>query len=401
MTKKRFPAKLIAINIAFMICILGAIEIFSSILLYNKRQYTNIATNEKPADTWRFELHPSVGHAHIAADFKENPNAINSISKNRLYTEKLYTNNAENKLVHYLMLGGSTTDPLGSQFSGKMGTWPDQLAKRIQSAHSSFSIINAGAGASTSSQELLRLITILQERSIDHVISLNGINELYFSEDKYYKNPENVLASKMVLQGIDSGHLKAGEKLFGDTILRSISNAVEQSSAYQILALSIHKSIGNKNSSKSKESKQDIDRTSHSLTNSQMRAINRSVITWHKNAKIMHLTSKELGPSSYTLFLQPTYGIDMSLEDLQHARIGSSTHSDTFIARMTSSEYLAKINYLYSKFREKCSNMKYCVDLSTSKKLTSDQSLYKDYRHLNAKGNSLLSDLIFSYLVGR
>lgn len=35
-----------------------------------------------------------------------------------------------------LILGGSTTDPLGVQFSGEKGTWPDQLGLQLSGKYS-------------------------------------------------------------------------------------------------------------------------------------------------------------------------------------------------------------------------------------------------------------------------
>ena len=114
-------------------------------------------------------------------------------------------------------MGGSTTDPLGSKFSGYEGTWPDLLAKNLSKRlNSSVTLINSGMAGATSSQELLRLITIINymNEKPEKIISFNGINEYYFFIVDDYLNPENILASDMALNGLNKGQLPYKNKVF-------------------------------------------------------------------------------------------------------------------------------------------------------------------------------------------
>ena len=109
----------------------------------------------------------------------------------------------------------------------------------------------------------------------------------------------------------------------------------------------------------------------------------------------MRATSLEMG-AEYLVFLQPTYGLDLSHGELSKAK--NSGESVSTIAKQTTYKYLSDINYLYSLLRRRCHSLPYCIDLSTQRSLTSNQSLYKDPRHFNVSGNSILANLIYQNL---
>ena len=76
---------------------------------------------------WEQVFHPGVGHSHQTKEFKSNPNT-QGLSHNNIYSLEVFSpTHAPRDDQDILILGGSTTDPLGTQFSGKRGTWVHKL----------------------------------------------------------------------------------------------------------------------------------------------------------------------------------------------------------------------------------------------------------------------------------
>jgi len=78
----------------------------------------------------------------------------NNIFVRKDYKPAKESNNLDN--INVLILGGSTSDPMGTHFSGYRGTWIHHLFGAIsQNEPFEFIVDNAGNGGSTSSNELL------------------------------------------------------------------------------------------------------------------------------------------------------------------------------------------------------------------------------------------------------
>ena len=92
--------------------------------------------------------------------------------------------------VNVLILGGSTSDPLSTRWSGLRGNWINHLFDKLsKDSNKNYLVTNAAVAGSTSSNELLRLLTKMHQSQYDKVISFDGINELYFSKYVNMKNP--------------------------------------------------------------------------------------------------------------------------------------------------------------------------------------------------------------------
>ena len=191
--------KILLFNIAIFAGMIASVELSLNIAKYIKYKikYSESVTatiNQTGTPipiTWDQGFHFGVGHSHQISEFKKNVNTSELSFDNISVTELFQKDNQFSSQYKVLILGGSTTDPLGTQFSGHRGTWVHHLFDSISQNNSSRYIIdNAGNGGSTSSNELLRLITKFHSNSYDLVISYNGINEIYF----YIDNVENVIS---------------------------------------------------------------------------------------------------------------------------------------------------------------------------------------------------------------
>ena len=338
-------------------------------------------SNKKIPVNWRFGLHPSVGDAHIIDDFTVSPNTKNQDFNN---LAAIYNYGIKgNRSIKVLVLGGSTTDPLQTHVSGLRGTWPDYLFKDLGSKYAfKFSLTNAGNGGTTSSNELSRLITLSHENYYDIVISFNGLNAIYFVDAPQLKNPENVLASRMVVEAIDMGIIKT---IDNNTFI-NISNPIKPIKTYFSILISkskIYQHLSNFRNRKIR-SRKPVNNI-YKLSQREKEELNYASEKWYKNTKFMNAISKENG-SKYFSILQPTLGLnemkcskDISQDCLLDLRL------DVY------KKYHSKINYLYKNLRTKCNAIDYCIDLSNLDELTSDQNLYHDTRHPNSKGNQIIA----------
>ena len=216
--------KILLINTAIFTGIIASIELSINIakyIRYKVKYSESVTSNAIPTGKtipteWDQVFHPGVGHSHQLNEFKKNANTSKLSFDNISATEIFQKEKDFSSQFNVLILGGSTTDPLGTQFSGFRGTWVHHLFDSISTnSFSRYVVENAGNGGSTSSNELLRLLTKLHSNEYDLVISYDGINEIYFYWDPLLRNKENVLASRMLLNGINSGVIKVlGEKTF-------------------------------------------------------------------------------------------------------------------------------------------------------------------------------------------
>mgnify|MGYP001242741977 FL=1 len=97
----------------------------------------------------------------------------------------------------------------------------------------------------------------------------------------------------------------------------------------------------------------------------------------------MHSASLAM-KSKYLAILQPTLGLNNDYCKIINQNCLLSDRS----------KYIARIRYLYSILRERCSAKNYCFDISDDYALTMDDSLYTDVRHPNSEGNKRVADKI-------
>lgn len=383
---KKKQVKIFLVNVILLIGFLASIEIFSFLIIQLRESYKKNKEDIEYVRNWNFEFHPSVSNTHTLEDFKNNPNALNSSSTNNIFTQKLYGNSKRNK-INILILGGSTSDPLGSHFSGINGTWPDQLGSYLsQYDKNQFEIINAAVGGATSSQELLRLILLLQQKEPNIIISLNGLNEIYFMHHKLYEDFNNIYASKMTLQGLSNNKIIFGNKWFCKNICIPNNTAKLVTRINKKLQSSLNSFLNVKRENKPKKL------TFKTLENSQ-----RAAKIWKNNVIAMHAIAK-IKNANYLVFLQPTYGLDIDIKSFINEREKERESNLHPIKRNMTIEYILKINSLYSNLRTYCKQLDFCVDLSKEKSLNSSLSLFKDARHHNREGNKQIAITLGTYL---
>ena len=332
-------------------------------------------------------FHPGVGHSHQLKNFRKNINTSELSFDNLSATEVFQKDNDFSSQFKVLTLGGSTTDPLGSQFSGFRGTWVHHLFDGIsQNNLSRYVVENAGNASSTSSNELLRLITKFHSNKYDLVISYNGINEIYFYWYPYLRNKENVLGSQMLLSGMNAGVIKAIggktfkiESAFPSNLIGYIKKSITYKKLSEFKTNFLRRKALNANLTKK-------ELGVHKISKEEKEVLAYGASIWEKNIIFMNSASMAMN-SKYLAILQPTLGLND-----EYCKI--LNENCLILDRKDYPKYLARIRYLYSMLRERCSTKDYCLDISNDHALTIDDSFYTDARHPNNEGNKRIADLI-------
>ena len=356
----------------------------------NNKQIKENNSNQDTVSSWNFIFDPAVGTVHKKTDYLSSPNSINSTSNNNLFTYKSYGN--ESPKLSLLILGGSTSDALGTQFSGENGTWPDLFGPMLSNQEKrKVSIINGATGGNNSSQELIRLITLMQYYNPDYVISLNGSNEYYFEDSGVLRDNRNTYVPRMLASALNRSYINIPYK---NKHLSSQSWVPSSLINYnmQFNKLLRKLKVGrrkreleiNKGNNYKKNQINDI------LSPEKIKQLNRAANTWETNIIYMNAISNTRG-AKYFVFLQPTYGLDMTRKDLSNL---SKEEEKIAATELLKSNYLERINWLYKTMRKKCNKISYCFDLSQDDKLTKNYNLYTDPRHLNSIGNKTLAQEI-------
>ena len=139
-------SKGLLINLLVFLAILFSIEIFSFLIF--KIWFWRKGDNIELLKGMEIQLNPSIGHEHTDKSIKRNSNSKNSLSNNNIYTEKIYGNGE--KQIKLIILGGSSSDALGSEFSGINKTWPDFLGQKLSlKTGKQIKIYNAAVAAET------------------------------------------------------------------------------------------------------------------------------------------------------------------------------------------------------------------------------------------------------------
>ena len=220
MNKKVF---ILGINISLIVLIFSFFEVSSGFFIRKNYPEDLEKLNKKIEPNWNFSFHPSVGNAHLKKDFINSKNIKNATSFNELYLVKNYEKENNKDKLTLLVLGGSTSDPLGVNYSGINGTWPEIFARNLENKlKKNIKLISAGVGGATSSNELLRLLTISNIEKIDYAISLNGINEMDFIDEGLFDNKTYLYSQKMVLRGLRNDELHFKNKIFSSSFLNNL-----------------------------------------------------------------------------------------------------------------------------------------------------------------------------------
>jgi len=395
MMRNKFT-KILLINISIFSLLLVLIEIISSIFLRITKDPTvsSELIPELALKQWNQEFDPSVGMVHSLNDFREDPNTSN-LKYNKIYALKeFHSKNKESKEI--LILGGSTTSPASYQYSGLNGTWVDHLFSRKIFNKNKLRVFNAGSGGANSSQELLRMVPLIYSNEFDLIISFNGINEIYFANEKELKDPYNLFASRRIIKGLRIGLIKHDSKTYFSfskglkPFLFELDNIYSKSN----FAKSLIRIRNIKRHEKFLSMKEVDDRFDSDLSIQEKEDLQYAAKIWSKNVSTMRsiALNHEL---KYIVFLQPTFSLNMNKLELREEKIKQikniKVSGFSNVAARTNYKYQMRINYLYSLLREYCDQFRFCYDLSKNLDITTDPSIYTDPRHLNSQGNLMTS----------
>ena len=379
-------SKNLLVNLIVFFAILVSIEIFSFLIfeiwLWRK------GDNLELVESWEFELNPSIGHTHTDKSFKKNSNSKNSISNNNIYTEKVYGNGE--KQFKLIILGGSSSDALGTKFSGINKTWPDFLGEKISiKTGKQVKIYNAAVGGGTSSQEFRRLSLLLYKIKPDLIVSFNGINEIYFT-DKIFKNKDNIYASSMVLNGFEQNLIKYKNGLYCKYICLPKFSKLKTVRLSKVIKSRFSRTIDN----------QINYLTDHSLSKKDLNSLEEAGLIWKHNIYFMNAISNQKD-IKYLEILQPTFGLDISnteIDNLIKKELQDAHYYRREIFKKDNRYYL-KINALYSELRTHCHKMNFCFDMSKMNSLNNNTNLLNDPRHHNSLGNNLIAEIIVDKII--
>jgi len=408
--KNNFP-KVVLINSLLLLIILITLELFAKL-------FNNWAAREFNVEHWKFNIDPAVGHSHDLRDFEilEDSNSLEI--KGSKFHSKINSPNKEKKTFKISVFGGSTTDPLGIQFSGKNGTWPYHLSNIINNSSSDLNveISNFGIGGASSSQELIRLIASTQYSIPRIFISYNGINEKYFTYDHYIERT-NTYAPNMILEGINGSFLDTANgrffkckficiestelyKLFASTsnLLRS-----DLRISWQLEGVKPQKNGFRNSKYLIVRNKKFINslKEDKKLTKELEEKLIAASELWFMNVNFMHAIASSLN-SNYYVVLQPTYGLGMSRNKMvEQAKVKDqqNTYSNIVLSYMMDNGPEV-YNYIYKHLRKKCEIIDFCIDATVIKELTMSHDFYEsDMSHPNAEGNNLIADFIYRKIV--
>ncbi len=386
--------KYLSINFGVLfifLCFLEVIAIFSEPIIKKRFQ--------QKYPEWELVFNPSVGYAHnkngASLFYKNNPNIKNSISISDLYSHKIYGNQESKFSFIISTFGGSTTDPLGNKFSGFNGTWPDHLGKIFEEINplEKLEIINYGIGGANSSGELYRLISNFITHKPNVVISLNGLNEIYFSELEEYKNPDNIYAPKMLIQTINGPLLPLKNK-----ILYECKYFCLRSTKIWKIAGIFKKYYKNK---KKFINTYNLKKDNFVLNQKTIKRLDRAADIWFKNIQYMNQIAL-INDSDYYVFIQPVFGYEKSRQDILDLieNVKTEKKFKKILIDYIVTDRIEKNNYLFKRLDKFCSKLNYCFNAAKAVPvLNNDGKFYtNDLGHLNSKGNLKLAEYIFSQI---
>ncbi len=273
-----------------------------------------------------------------------------------------------------ITLGGSTTSGFYQHYSnGK--TWPFLLNKILENENYKYDVINAGHGGYTSSEELLQLLINIRrlDRNIKVIISLNGINNLYSENRKYYFLNDKVVEMYERQMWIDQSFLSR--------FMPNINSLIRYFSPDSKLESDMGKR------------KNNIISQTKNLSNIEI---------WESDIRIMYAISKSMG-AEYLVFLQPTMGLNGEQSIMPADRNSNDAKMLSFIlddqggSEGYSRGYREKLNHVYNELRLRCRIIEFCFDITDIAPPSSNNN-YNDPRHHNENGNQLIASKIFDIL---
>jgi hypothetical protein len=336
-------------------------------------------------------IDPSVGYGYDHRDYLESPNTMDAVGPSRLYTLRHYgTPEGDGGTpLTILALGGSTTDPiLQVKYSGTGGDWPHRLGQRLAAAGRSVSIANAAMVGNLAAQELSRLVAVLPESGADVVISLGGINEIYF----------NRCAPKFLLDAL--GELSSGGSLHhGDLSLRSASPLHRlHGTAIERLVRELRRGPrhGGEDVMTGERASGESLRASFELSDERRALLEKAADAWLIHNRMMQAICREFGVR-HLVVLQPAMGVTATRESLVaawQASVDAGSPDPVLHALLARKGALESLAYLYAALREHGRSIEGFHDASLPAIMPDTAEYWHSPRYPNAKGNARVAEVI-------
>jgi hypothetical protein len=314
---------------------------------------------------------------------------------------------SERPCLRILTLGGSTTDPVSSlKHAGKGGDWPHLLGRELAARGRAVEIANAGLVGCLAAQELTRLIAILPDHPFDIVISLTGINETYFADRGWYRDPDERMSPKFLLAAFeelaDGGTLSAGgQTLIATGIVPWIRRRAPVRLVSQLREMAAS-STDRVRPVPAVASDWEQLETPVVLTADRRAALERAATAWLTHVKLMAAVSRELGVR-YIAALQPAMGVGMSRDELVDSlreSLARGQPDETIHTLLSRPGYFESIDFLYRSMRKGAAGQPWLLDLSGPDVIASSTKGFHSPRYPNARGNHLIAVRLADAITG-
>lgn len=345
------------------------------------------------------QLDPAVGCSYAAAS------GDGGASPSRFFTLERF-GPAAGPALRILALGGSTTDPVTAvKYAGRGGDWPRQLGATLADRGVSVDIANAGMLGSLAAQELTRLLAIVPDHEFDLVISLTGINETYFADRAWYRNPDDRMSPKLLLAAFaaaeDGGTFTARGTQFGSTATIPF---LRRTAIARLMSAGDHGEdapAGGPERPDAEDSRLDADlAVPHPPSAERLRALEAAADAWYAHARMMAAVCREYGVR-YAAVLQPALGVGMSRADLvallREARNGDDAVLRRLLARPGA---LESVDCLYAFIRDRAGHEPWFHDFSGPGVLPYAAGCFHSPRYPNARGNGRIASRMAEAVVG-
>ncbi len=355
--------KIIIVNVLMLAVIILLLEgiFYSARKALNKDNVGFLFENDKSTDACvRMKTHPVLSHSH-------DTRGECSIKDGMPGEHFVFYDYTSNKPA-IVTLGGSTTSGYYQHYSNG-NTWPLFLHNMVSGK--GYQVINGGVGAYSSSQELLKLITEVRRlKNIKLIVSLNGINETPNYPggsilDINTKYPFLKLSQYKMLQS-----------------QRWIDQRINRSWLPNIKSFVMFVTGANINAWP--------DNDINDLKFKPIDAADR----WLSNVKSMHAVSASMN-IKYQVFLQPTLGL-YGVQSSMSSNIESNDAKMLKNLNENNPEYINEINNLYNELKQYCSELDYCIDISSVAPPTG--SNYSNARHHNQNGNKIIAEEVLKII---
>lgn len=346
--KIRYQFLIIAINSLILLLIIEASSHFYLKSIGDKKPFfLNISNIKGEGDDVLNALDPHLGYAHGS-----NEDGVINLNENytwhhgfviykKIEDPILRPDEVDRPII--LALGGSTTDGISYGHS-----WPEELAKNLESLEIEGTVINGGTGGYSTNQELLKLIRDGLEFHPDIVISYSGVND----RGRYSELPHPMTH-------------KFQRKLFQKIVDKQLPVVMPST-----VALISHFNGDKKSNKLSLTFGVEVDR---SLSGQ-----------FEKNVQIMKSVSDSFG-AKFVSFIQPYkyYTDDFDIDNDEFSEFGAGRRS-----------YISDVNFLYGEITKLSEKYDYIYD--STGVLDGHTGVYKkDGTHLLPEGDKIVSEYIF------